>query len=77
MTLTNTTGDDLSIIEVSATGDYSETDDCVSSSPLAAGAMCTITVTFQPTQVGIRNGQVRMTNSFTHPVSFWLTGVGQ
>jgi hypothetical protein len=41
------------------------------------GAACTITVTFGPTDSGLRTGTIGVVNSFyTVPVAFGLTGRG-
>jgi hypothetical protein len=78
MTLTNTSTADLGILEVKTSGDFSESDDCTSSSPLSRGASCTITVTFRPSQTGLRTSRVRVANSFnTVPVGFLVSGTGR
>ncbi len=77
ITLTNTTKSDsqLRVIEVKASGqDYSETDDCAASSPLAVGDTCTITVTFAPTAAGFRGGTLIITNNSTPATLLFLTG---
>ncbi|KAA6457508.1 choice-of-anchor D domain-containing protein [Acidobacteria bacterium AB60] len=56
VTLTNTGGSPLSAT-ITISGDFSETDDCISS-PLLAGASCTVRVTFLPTTAGVRSGKV-------------------
>jgi hypothetical protein len=59
---------------VSATGDYSQTNNC---STLAVGASCTVTVTFRPTASGARAGSVAVTsNANNSPTSISLTGNG-
>ncbi|HZE80982.1 MAG TPA: IPT/TIG domain-containing protein [Candidatus Polarisedimenticolia bacterium] len=55
----------LSIKSVGASGPYSETDNCVSTSPLALDGTCTITVTFNPTAVGQSQGTLSIDNSST------------
>jgi hypothetical protein len=78
MTLTNSTTAELRIVEVTATGDFSEANDCVSSSPLPVNAVCTITVTFRPRQAGLSTGRVRITNGFNGlPVGIWVSGTGR
>ena len=77
MTLTNTSDEPLTIRSVTTGGDFSATDDCVASSPLAANATCTITVTFTPAESGARPGGLSISNTFNSvPVTFWLTGRG-
>lgn len=55
VTLTNTGNADLQIASVSASGGYSETNDC---SVLASGASCTISVTFVPGTIGPIKGAI-------------------
>ena len=76
-TLTNSSDEPLTIRSVTTGGDFSATDDCVASSPLAAGASCTITVTFAPAESGPRAGGLSISNTFNSvPVTFWLSGRG-
>ena len=77
MTLTNTTAGTLGIDAITTGGDFTESDNCVSASPLAVGASCVVTVTFRPTQRGLRTSRVLVVNDFTVPVAFWLSGTGQ
>jgi len=57
------------------TADYSQTNDCGTS--LSAGASCTITVTFTPTQSGLLNSTVAVTdNAPGSPHTVPLTGRG-
>jgi hypothetical protein len=77
MTLMNNTSAPLGIIAVSVDGDFSATDDCVSSSPLDVGVACTITVTFRPTLTGMRTSGVRVVNSVSVPVGFRVSGSSQ
>ncbi len=58
VTLTNQQSVPLNIASVTATANYSETDNCVSSSPIAAGGTCSINVTFTPAVSGMLTGQV-------------------
>jgi phospholipase C len=44
-------------------GDFSETDNCVSSSPLSAGATCTIVATFKPKAAGYRSANIVINDS--------------
>ena len=62
VTLTNRQNVALNVSDVSATGDFAETDNCVSSSPIAPGGTCNIHVTFTPTISGTRNGQVTVSD---------------
>jgi hypothetical protein len=67
VTLTNTGTAALTIasIAVSAgSSDFSQTNNCpASTSSLAAGANCTISVTFKPTATGARTGAVTITDN--------------
>ena len=56
--LTNSGAGPLTISSIVASGDYSETDTCVSKSPLATGASCNINVSFSPTVTGTVKGIV-------------------
>ncbi len=58
-----------------ATGDFAQTNTC--SSTLAAGASCTVNVTFTPTTTGTRTGSISITDQATNsPQSVSLTGTG-
>jgi hypothetical protein len=75
--LTNTSNGALNVSAVNTTGDFSETDNCVSASPLAAGVGCAINVVFNPTGIGPRAGTVRIRNDFySSPTVISLTGTG-
>jgi dienelactone hydrolase len=75
VTLTNYGTMALNITSIVASGDFSQTNTCGSS--LAAGASCTINVTFTPTQIGTRTGAVSITdNAPGSPQKVSLTGTG-
>ena len=75
MTITNTGGAVATVSGVASTGDFSQTSTCAGS--LAAGATCTVTVTFQPTATGARTGSVTVTSNATNsPTTVALTGTG-
>jgi hypothetical protein len=57
ITVTNTGGIGLVVTAITASGDFSETDDCQTGT-VGSGANCTIKVTFTPTQAGARTGQL-------------------
>jgi hypothetical protein len=59
---------------VGTTGDFSENDTCRSLSPLAAGTSCTINVTFTPTQMGLREGSVSISQDFSGSMTIFLSG---
>lgn len=58
VTISNTGSIALQIVPLSLSGDFSETDNCSSSTGIAAGQGCTVTVSFTPSAVGVRTGQV-------------------
>jgi len=58
-------------------GDFSETDDCATLSPIAAGAGCTATVIFTPSVSGTETGTLYVSNSMNPvPVEIALTVTG-
>lgn len=80
LNIVNTSSSDMRILKVSATGDFFETDTCVSSSPLAVNGACVVNVSFAPTGVGVRQGTVSIANgtiSIPSTVSLAGTGIGQ
>ena len=60
VTLTNTGTAPLNIAGIVSTGDFAQTNDC--GSVVSAGASCTITVTFTPTQLGAESGSITITD---------------
>ena len=75
VTLTNTGGATLTITSIGATGDFAQSNNC--GSTVAAGAICTINVTFTPTAPGARTGTLSVTDNATgSPQSLSLTGTG-
>lgn len=82
ITLSNIGTGPLTITSIAVTGtnsgDFAETNTCPASNPtLAAGANCTISVTFKPTTTGIRTGSVSITdNAAGSPQSVSLSGTG-
>ncbi len=75
VTLSNGGSNALSVASITASGDYTETDNCGTS--VSAGASCTISVTFTPTTGGTRNGMVRVSDSDpSSPQLVSLTGSG-
>jgi hypothetical protein len=76
VTLRNTGSASLTITSIKASGDFSQTNTCGSS--VAAGASCTLSVTFKPTAAGTRTGAVTITDNAspaTQTVSLTGTGV--
>src|SRR5207247_1127716 len=75
VTLTNTGGAALRISAITATGDFTQTNNC--GSAVASGAHCAINVTFTPAAAGTRTGTLSITdNASGSPQSVSLTGVG-
>jgi Beta-propeller repeat/Abnormal spindle-like microcephaly-assoc'd, ASPM-SPD-2-Hydin len=75
VTLANNGNASLTISNIKATGDYSQTNNCGAS--LAASSNCTINVVFTPTATGARSGTVSVTDNATNsPQSATLTGNG-
>ena len=75
-TLTNRTNQNVSIRDIAASGiDFSETHTCQGT--LAAGAHCTIDVTFTPAITGPRLGTVLITTDSPSPLFLVLTGTGE
>ncbi len=76
VTLTNTGSAPLTISGIVASGDFAQTNTCVS--PLAAGGgSCTISVVFSPIETGTREGTVSITDDAAgSPQAIRLTGNG-
>ena len=65
----------VSVSSIAASGDYAQTNNCGSS--IAAGATCTVNVTFTPTASGSRAGSVTVTSNATNsPTGIALSGTG-
>jgi hypothetical protein len=82
VTLTNSGNAPLAISSISLTGtnsaDYAQTNTCpLSPSTLAAGANCTISVTFTPTATGSRSASLSIADNATgSPHAATLSGTG-
>jgi len=75
VTLTNSGTVSVSISGIAASGDFAQTNTCGSS--VAAGANCTISVTFTPTAIGVRSGTLTITDSAPgSPQMVALSGTG-
>ena len=75
ITLTNNQSVALQISNITASGDYTETDNCPST--VAASGTCVITVKFSPTAAGTRTGQVAIADDAGNsPQIANLTGTG-
>ncbi len=65
----------LTILGITASGDFARTNNC--GSRVDQGAQCTINITFYPTDIGTRFGVLTIANnSATDPKIVSLTGVG-
>ncbi len=74
VTITNSGGVPLTSIAISASGEFQESSNCVTQ--LAAGAVCTISVQFAPTQVGALNGTLTIADALrTQTVAMSGTGL--
>jgi hypothetical protein len=74
VSVTNSGTTSASVSGVTASGDFSQTNNCGS---LGVGASCTVTVTFRPTASGTRTGSVTITsNANNSPTTIALTGSG-
>jgi hypothetical protein len=75
VTVTNTGTAAASISGVSVSGDYTQTNTCGSS--IAAGASCTVSVSFRPTASGTRTGTLTVSgNATNNPLTVALSGTG-
>jgi len=75
VTLTNTGTAAVNISSITASGDFSQANNC--GSKLNAGANCTISVTFTPTAIGARSGLISITdNAVGSPQTVNLAGSG-
>ena len=77
VTVTNSGNASLTVSDIDATGDFSETDNCTAAQ-VAAGSSCTITVTFSPTVAWSRGGSIAITdNAYNDPQQvILLVGMG-
>jgi hypothetical protein len=74
LSIANTGNAPVSGITLTSTGDYTITTPC-SSTILAAGASCAVTLTFTPSTPGIRTGSLTITSSDPNsPLSIPITG---
>jgi hypothetical protein len=74
-TITNTSNTATTVCGISITGDFSQTNTCVSS--IAANTSCAVNVDFSPTAQGVRSGLLQIiTTDGGSPRSVSLTGNG-
>jgi hypothetical protein len=77
LTLTNVSAGTLSVLNLVAGGDFSETDNCIALSPLVTNASCAVNVSFSPTAIGSRSANITVSDSAnTAPILIPLTGTG-
>ncbi|MCX6621041.1 MAG: choice-of-anchor D domain-containing protein [Acidobacteria bacterium] len=75
VTLTNNQAVPLTITSIAAAGDFSQTSNCAAT--IAAASACTISVTFTPSELGVRSGSVTVAHSAANsPSSLPLGGSG-
>jgi hypothetical protein len=75
ITISNPAGVSFNITNIVASGNFTQTNDCGAS--LAAGAHCTITVSFSPTSTGLDSGAITLSDSTpSSPVAIPLSGTG-
>ena len=75
VTVSNSGTNTLTFGSIQATGDFSETDNCLGG--VLTGSSCTIQVTFTPSTTGTRTGTIVLNdNDGTSPQSVTLTGTG-
>jgi Abnormal spindle-like microcephaly-assoc'd, ASPM-SPD-2-Hydin/Protein of unknown function (DUF1573) len=77
VTVTNISGAAVTVSSIVATGDFTQTNSCVSPLPPTPSTACRIDVVFKPTAVGTREGTVTITDSAPgSPHVVQLSGVG-
>jgi hypothetical protein len=75
VSITNVGADALNVTNISVSGDFAQVNTCGAS--LAAGATCSITVTFTPTVAGSRTGTLGLVDSAPgSPHNVALSGTG-
>jgi hypothetical protein len=75
VTVNNTGSTAVSLSSIAASGDFAQTTTCGTS--IAAGASCTVSVTFTPTAAGTRTGSLTITsNAANSPSTVSLAGTG-
>lgn len=76
--LKNRTAGPVRILGVNASPDFSETDNCLSSSPIWSQGTCTVNVTFSPSNAGPRKGMLTIIDDFSSErLGISLSGTGQ
>ncbi len=73
VTVTNTSGESIMIQDLSISGEFSQTSTCQGT--ISAGESCQINVTFSPTSLGSKSGQLSIkTSAFDNPRTVSLAG---
>ena len=75
ITVANAGANPLVLTSIAMSGDFTETDNCVNAS-VASGSSCTIQVTFAPTAIGSRNGQMTINANIGGQLTVILSGTG-
>lgn len=77
VTITNNATYPVTIMEVNSGTIFPESDNCISSSPLAPGVMCTISISFSPAATGAVAGALEIIDSAViAPTRILLSGTG-
>lgn len=77
ITITNQLHGPMTLLSLSATGDFSESDNCnVRNTVLEPGGSCTANVTFTPTAAGPRAGALQIDNNSNGMLTAALAGTG-
>jgi hypothetical protein len=75
LTISNTGGSAAAISSIAASAHFAQTNTC--GATLAAGASCTVDVTFSPTTAGAASGSVTLASNATNsPTTIALSGTG-
>jgi hypothetical protein len=70
--VTNTGGATVTVSSITVSGDFAQTNNCVS---VPGGGSCTVSITFTPTQTGTRTGVLSIVSDATNsPLSVSLSG---
>ncbi len=78
LTITNTAPGPVRIFDISASGDFVQTNDCPVETRLAPRASCVVSVTFRPTSKGARTGSLEIPGSaHVVPAVISLVGIGR
>ena len=78
LSVQNNQSNPLTISSISASGDFAQTSTCpFAPNTLAAGAICTVSITFTPTALGTRSGTLTVTDDANNsPQTASLSGTG-